>query len=199
MVSSMSVPLPTDTLYHLLDFLRNTGSKLDASAAADEAIRQWLTRMRQEEGGLGRAPSGYQWKTLFLPEGTRLSITCQGGDSAFAHVVGDRLLFQGEPTTPNRFAKEASGYVRSAWAGITVRFPGETRAKSAYALRRALEGAAKERPPLPVAPRAYCPPAQPEPEPPAIFKTHKAPPPTVDEWPYTDRRALRVYPDWEPF
>jgi hypothetical protein len=198
MLSCTAIQLHTDTLYLLLDFLRNTGSKLDVSAAADEAIRQWLARMQLEDGGLGPAPNGYQWKTLFLPEGTRLSVTCQGGESAYAYVVGDRLLFQGEPTSPNRFAKEASGYVRNAWTDISVRFPGEIRAKSAYALRRALERAAKERPPLPEAPRAYCPPAQPEPEPPAIFKSHK-PPPGPDEWPYIDRRALRVYPDWEPF
>lgn len=113
--------------------------------------------------------------------------------------MGDKLLYQGEPTTPNRFVKEASGYVRNAWTDITVLFPGATRARSAFALRRAQERAAKERPPAPVAPRAYCPPALPEPELPAIFKSPTPAPPAPDEWPYVDRRAMRVYTDWEPF
>ncbi len=198
MLSCMSLQLPTDTLHRLLDFLRNTGSGLNAAEAADQAVREWIDRMGRE-GHPGRVPDGYQWKTLFLPEGTRLTVFCQTG-LAHAYVVGSQLLYQGEPTSPNRFAKEASGYVRNAWTDITVRYPGEIRAKMASVLRREQEraAAAKASQPPPEVPRAYCPPSQPPPEPPVLFESQKPPLP-ADEWPYIDRRALRVYTDWEPF
>jgi hypothetical protein len=61
----MSLQLPTDTLHRLLDFLRNTGSGLNAAEAADQAIREWIDRMGRE-GHPGRVPDGYQWKMLFL-------------------------------------------------------------------------------------------------------------------------------------
>lgn len=135
MSSCIGLQLPTATLHRLLNYLRPSGSDLDATAAADQAIREWLDRMYHEGGKPELAPTGYHWKSLFLPEGTRLNVFCKG-DQGYAHVVGDQLFFQGEPISPNRFAELVSGYVRNAWEGIMIRFPGESRPKLASVLRR---------------------------------------------------------------
>jgi hypothetical protein len=67
---------------------------------------------------------GFQWKNVFLPEGTRLRTSYQQAIE-FAKVVGDRILFDdGESLTPSLFAnRHAKG--RNAWRLVWLRFPGD--------------------------------------------------------------------------
>jgi len=67
MVSTMSVNVSPSTLFALMERLRETGSSIDPAEAVDAAIHQWLAATA---GAPETAPRGYQWKTLFLPEGT---------------------------------------------------------------------------------------------------------------------------------
>lgn len=56
-----------------MDHLRETGAAADPAEAVDTAVRYWLTAMKQGAGdGARTTPRGYQWKSLFLPDGTWL-------------------------------------------------------------------------------------------------------------------------------
>jgi hypothetical protein len=50
-------------------------------------------------GGVG-PPRGYQWKSLFLPEGTVLR-SWSYGEHNYAQVQGDHIVHKGRPLTPN--------------------------------------------------------------------------------------------------
>jgi len=67
---------------------------------------------------------GFQWKNVFLPEGTKLR-TSYRDTVEFAKVIGDHILSaDGHPLTPSVFANQhATG--RNAWRFIWLRFPGE--------------------------------------------------------------------------
>ena len=71
----------------------------------------------------GPALRGFQWKTLFLPDGTILRTT-HGENVEFAKVSGDRIVSEdGGTLTPSLFAnRRAKG--RNAWRFIWLRFPG---------------------------------------------------------------------------
>ena len=195
MFSTIALQIPTDTMHELLSYLRSSGSELDPSEAAGEAIAEWLARARKDEQqGHAFLPTGYQWKSLFLPEGTRLNVFCKG-EHGYAYVVGDKLIYKGRSTSPNKFAKEVSGHVRNAWEDIMVRFPGENRPKMACVLRRQLQAETELQRRAGQSREAETLPAKPEAPQPAAESAATA----AGEWPYVDRRALRVYPGDIPF
>jgi hypothetical protein len=69
---------------------------------------------------------GYQWKQLFLPNGTELrSIYC--GRSVYATVENEQIIHDGAPTTPSRLANAQGCGTRNAWKTLWLCFPGSTR------------------------------------------------------------------------
>jgi len=107
--------------FHLMD--TRPGSNPEAFVA--ELVQRWLA-MDMERLALrrnGPAMRGFQWKNVFLPDGTNMR-TSYHGASEFAKVVGDRILSDdGESLTPSQFANlHAKG--RNAWRFIWLRFPG---------------------------------------------------------------------------
>jgi len=106
MSATTSVNLSPHTLLALLEYLRDTGATTDPAEAVDIAVRHWLAAMKQGTGdNAPAAPRGYQWKSLFLPDGTWLRMAYRG-DHEYAHVEGDRLMYKGRPSTPNKFASD---------------------------------------------------------------------------------------------
>ncbi|MBB3119824.1 hypothetical protein [Pseudoduganella violacea] len=77
---------------------------------------------------------GYFWKALFLPEGTRLRVFMRGG--GHAEVIGNQLVYEGQPTSPNQFLRLFRGIPRNAWEELCIRFPGEKSWRRAKELRR---------------------------------------------------------------
>ena len=139
MFTACTVPVPTPTLLELLDYLQNNGSGQDPAEIVGMAIQYWLDEMKR----LAHSPSrpilhGYQWKELFLPEGTRLRLVYRA-DCAYAEVVGDKIIYQGHPVSPNQFATAFAGSVRNAWHDLTLRLPGEKNWKHASVRRRELK------------------------------------------------------------
>ena len=163
-----SVNLSPHTLLALLEYLRDSGSTIDPAEAVDAAVRHWLAAMKQGAGAPD-APRGYQWKSLFLPDGTWVRMAYRG-DHEYAHVEGDRLMYKGRPTTPNKFASEHTDTVRNAWYDISIRMPGEKHWKMAYQRRKELELAARRQA---VSPDAIAAPPAPAPSmpPPAAEPT----------------------------
>jgi hypothetical protein len=78
---------------------------------------------------------GYQWKTLFLPAGTRLRMWYDG-KFHYADVVGDDIRFGARKVSPAQFANAVAGNTRNAWRDIWLLFPRDTRWKLASLRRR---------------------------------------------------------------
>lgn len=81
------------------------------------------------------ANCGYQWKQLFLPNGTELR-AIYGGHSIYAKVEAEQIISNGAPTTPSRLANAHGCGTRNAWQAIWLRFPGSTRWQRAAECRR---------------------------------------------------------------
>lgn len=107
--------------FHLMD--TRPGVKPDAFVA--ELVQRWLA-IEMERLALrknGQAIRGFQWKNVFLPDGTNLR-TSYHDTIEFAKVIGDRILSDdGKSITPSLFAnRHAKG--RNAWRFVWLRFPG---------------------------------------------------------------------------
>lgn len=134
----MEAPLydvpPTAALRRLSRFLADIGSELSTTQAATAAIEDWIAAQRMAAGPVwpGR---GYQWKNLFLPEGTLLRIHA-GQRNHTAQVLEDALVYDGRPVSPAQMARSVGGRGRNAWRDAWLLFPGERTWLAAARCRR---------------------------------------------------------------
>ena len=143
MIPLVALPVAPRTMLALLQFIEHAGAPLTPGDIADEAILGWLDSRRAEAGRTALPVlRGYQWKSLFLPEGTRLRVWCRS-EHGDAEVIGDRLMFKGQSVSPNQFVAACSDTVRNAWVEINVLMPGEKSWKLASVRRREIAAAAK--------------------------------------------------------
>ncbi|HEY1151783.1 MAG TPA: hypothetical protein VGF27_24630 [Pseudoduganella sp.] len=115
-------------------FLRTSGSTLSMSDAIVRALQQWM-KTAQEAGS---PRTGYQWKCLFLPSGTRLRLRCTN-QLFYAEIVNDHLVFRGEVMSPSQMVAAASGVARNAWRDLWVRRPQDKEWSPADKLRREIK------------------------------------------------------------
>jgi hypothetical protein len=80
------------------------------------------------------ASRGYQWKQLFLPNGTELR-AIYGGLSTYAIVEDEQIISDCGPTTPSRLANRKGCGTRNAWQTIWLRLPGSARWRRAAEYR----------------------------------------------------------------
>jgi hypothetical protein len=121
-----AVYFPVADLLELELHLLETHPGLKPEAFIKELVKRWLAR-DMERGVLrknGPALRGFQWKTLFLPEGTLLR-TSHYDKVEFAKVGGDHITTEdGATLTPSLFAnRHVKG--RNAWRFVWLRFPGD--------------------------------------------------------------------------
>ncbi|WP_295999336.1 hypothetical protein [Rugamonas sp.] len=137
----MSLQVDTDILLQLIEQLRRLGGAQDVSEAITAAIAFWLDQGTEDPPVRPVAepayPRGYQWKSLFLPEGTILR-SWSYGEHNYACVEGDRIIHQGRAVSPNQFAQSFARSTRNAWSDLFVRRPGDKQFKLARHLRREL-------------------------------------------------------------
>lgn len=138
--------LPPATFAELCDFLHTSGSTYGADEAVTCAVRLWIAAER----AAATPDRGYQWKRLFLPDGSRLRMHF-GGRWFYADVIADQLVYQGRAVSPRQLTIAIAGDGRNAWRDLWLRRPGERDWTSAERLRRALEPAAGVAPPSPMA------------------------------------------------
>jgi hypothetical protein len=120
----------------LAEFLASSGSPLTAAEAASKAIDQWIASQRGQLLDLPiGSPHGYRWKTLFLPEGTRVRMHC-AGKNFDATVEGDDLVFEGRSMSPRQMTLAVSGQGYNAWRALWILLPGASRWRPASLLRR---------------------------------------------------------------
>ncbi|HWW72046.1 MAG TPA: hypothetical protein VN089_19055, partial [Duganella sp.] len=143
MNTTVTVQVPTDTLLQLIEKLRRRGGSQDISEAMTKAIECWLEDpARFAPGADPEDMHGYQWKSLFLPEGTVLK-SWSYGENNYARVEGDQIIHNGRAVSPNQFAQSFARSTRNAWRDLFIRRPGDKTFKIACRLRDELIGAAK--------------------------------------------------------
>lgn len=120
------VYLPIADVLSLKFHLRDSHPGVDPEDFVIELVQRWLAINAERETLRNEGPAmhGFQWKNLFLPEGTNLRTSYQDSKE-FAKVIGDHIVSDdGEPLTPSQFAnRHAKG--RNAWRFVWLRFPGE--------------------------------------------------------------------------
>lgn len=136
--------LPPATQLQLEEFLRKSGSSLSVTEALVAAVKLWIER----EKASAQPSRGYQWKILFLPEGTRVRMQYDE-DWHSAEVVGDDLIYRGRPVSPHQLTQAVAGDGRNAWRDLWIRFPGEKNWACAAQLRAGLQKRAATTPPTP--------------------------------------------------
>ncbi|MQA23761.1 hypothetical protein GEV01_30015 [Rugamonas sp. FT103W] len=196
----MTVQLPTDTLLKLIEKLRRRGGSQDISEAMTKAIECWLEApARCAPGADPEGLHGYQWKTLFLPEGTILK-SWSYGENNYARVEGDKIIHNGHAVSPNQFAQSFARSTRNAWQDLFIRRPGDKNFKIACRLRDELAAAAKaaapalaarpatEAMPIPAAASTATLPAPPPSPPTAALPRNTDPAPG---WDLPERRKFR--------
>lgn len=107
------------------------------------AIRDWLANNHPQAIALPSF-SGYQWKNVFLPNGTVLR-TVFNGTNFHCYVRDDSITYEGKQVSPSGFANAAGGMRRNAWKVVWVLFPNTSTWTLAGELRgkRRLRGNAK--------------------------------------------------------
>ncbi len=74
----------------------------------------------------GTPTRGYQWQSVFLPNGTTLRMTYRG-EAAHAEIRHEKLIYNDDAMSPSEFARMvANNTSRNAWRDIYVKFPGES-------------------------------------------------------------------------
>ena len=136
--------LPPAAELQLEEFLRKSGSTLSLTEALVAAVKLWIER----EKASAQPSRGYQWKMLFLPEGTRVRMQYEE-DWHSAEVVGDDLMYRGRPVSPHQLTQAVAGDGRNAWRDLWIRFPGEKNWACAAQLRARLQKRAAATPPTP--------------------------------------------------
>ena len=136
MFTTMSVQLPTHILLDLIEQLKRRQTSQDLSEVIAQAVEYWLLDQKQlsttmDPGSL----RGYQWKCLFLPEGTVLR-SWSYGEHNYARVVGDKIIHKGSAVSPNQFARSFARTTRNAWEDLYIRRPSDKQFKLACVLRR---------------------------------------------------------------
>lgn len=146
MSTILTVGVPAHTLLKLARHVEEKGEEVDLGNVIGEIVEAWLADRGRaaalaEVHGMeeGRIPRGYHWKELFLPEGTLLRLYLYGPEER-ARVVGDQLIFRGEPSSPNQFVRAFKHVPCNAWEYVAVLFPGERNWIRAKHLRRSKAG-----------------------------------------------------------
>jgi len=135
MKNPQSMVVGPTILRELGAYLRANQSDISAEQAIQEALEQWIARSLA-----AYELRGYQWKSLFLPHATELRMLHRG-DSYYARVVGDDIIFQGRKVSPRGMTLAIASSARNAWCELGIRFPGTRVWKRARAIRRELEQA----------------------------------------------------------
>jgi len=130
----VSVEVDLQTLRALLDYQAERESNRSLADLVKIAILEWL--QRQCVSNRPVEPKGYFWKTVFLPDGTRLRISGSFG-THYADVVCGELIYDSQPVSPNQFVTASLGNVGNAWKVICVQLPGDSDWTPAIRLRHA--------------------------------------------------------------
>ena len=124
METHISVPITTSLFLELANFLRSKEDPRDPVNVISTAIYYWMDNADWKPELLVESDArGYQWKNVFLPDGTQIRMQYQGSYS-YAKVEGDDITYQGKPISPGSLARAiAGGSNRNAWRDLWIKRP----------------------------------------------------------------------------
>ena len=132
------VTLSPQTRGAVLDMLAAQGNKRSLNELIEEVLQDWLAQTSRDDPETAHeAARGYQWKSLFLPDGTLLRFMYDG-QYVEASVVGNEIRYQGWAYSPRQLIYHITGTVRNAWRTLWIRSPGDFRWHLADTRRRIL-------------------------------------------------------------
>ncbi|WP_426164181.1 hypothetical protein ACN9MU_26315 [Pseudoduganella sp. R-32] len=124
--AKQAVYLPVADFLQLELYLMDARPGVKPEEFVTDMLNHWLAieLERQSLRERGHAMRGFQWKNVFLPDGTALR-TSHCNAIEYAKVVGDHILADdGVRLTPSQFSnRRAKG--RNAWRFVWLRFPGD--------------------------------------------------------------------------
>ena len=126
LASTIGVPVHTTLFLQLIDFLRAKNDPRDPILVVSDAIEYWLANaswkpeLLTEEGD--KISRGYQWKNLFLPDGTELRMQYKDANF-YAKVEGDEVIYDGKSVSPASMVNSISGTSRRAWRDMWFKRP----------------------------------------------------------------------------
>ncbi|MGF6936987.1 hypothetical protein OKW41_006149 [Paraburkholderia sp. UCT70] len=123
MTKHISVPVDVDLFLSLVDFLRSKSDSREPVEVISTAIEYWLDSASWKPELLTESSTrGYQWKSLFLPEGTEIRMQYKGAYS-YAKVEGDEIIYNGKSISPGSLANTIASSSRNAWKDLWVKRP----------------------------------------------------------------------------
>jgi hypothetical protein len=121
------VRVAPDTSAAVLRMLTVLGETCSLDTVVEHALQEWLRKVACDDPQAAQAAArGYQWKSLFLPEGTCLRFSYKG-EYHHAEVRGDELVYKGLSFSPRQWLLHVTGTVRNAWRELWLRCPGDAR------------------------------------------------------------------------
>ena len=123
MKTQISIPIDTEQFLGLVEFLRTSGDARDPVAAVTDAIEYWMDNASWKPELLIKSVSrGYQWKNLFMPDGTEIRMQYKGA-YFYAKVESDEIVYKGNPISPSNLANTIAGSSRNAWRDLWIKRP----------------------------------------------------------------------------
>jgi hypothetical protein len=111
---TVTVEVPTLLYLDLGAYLRRSGDTRTPGDLVAAALKNWLNYKAQKE------TLGYQWKDVFLPDGTELRMRYRGAYH-YASVKRDQLIYCGDVVSPCGFTLMVAGTVRNPWRDLWIR------------------------------------------------------------------------------
>jgi hypothetical protein len=134
-MDKIAVLIDSEIIYEL--FLRN-GPKADISGTIEDITMNYLERTENDVGwseeyykyiekqqsyeNYGNPGEGYQWKQLFLPNGTKIFMTFEQKKYQ-AIIKHGAFIFDGTTGSPSQFANSVAGHSRNAWRDLYIKRP----------------------------------------------------------------------------
>jgi hypothetical protein len=130
---AMELPISLEIYHQLLGASAASGFEKESWEIGAAAIRDWMARHHPDSFAMP-ATAGFQWKSVFLPNGTVLR-TIFNGKNFHCLVEDDRILYDGQSVSPSGFANAVGGVRRNAWKVVWILFPNTSEWKLAGTLR----------------------------------------------------------------
>jgi hypothetical protein len=146
----MNFPISITLYQQLLGAAQDTGFKKEYWEIGAEALADWLRRHKPDAIAMAKM-AGYQWKQVFLPNGTLLR-TVFNGKNHHCMVEDDHILHEGRAVSPSGFVNAVGGIRRNAWKSLWILLPDDTSWQLADSLRppRSTYRARARKPSIPV-------------------------------------------------
>jgi hypothetical protein len=132
-MDKIAIPINSEIVGEL--FLRS-GPETDVSGWVEDVLTDYLARTESDDGWredyynyierqrgneeYGNPAGGYQWKQLFLPNGTQVYMSFNQ-KKHYAFVKHGQFCFEGRTDSPSQFANSVAGHSRNAWRDLFIK------------------------------------------------------------------------------